>query len=216
MAQRTDGKVRSSLWDAPGDLGCAPGLVGPFLCPQTGDRRDSFAQAPRKLRENPRHQPRSGGDVAGCPSPPGLLSLIYLLFLAALGPCCCSQTFSSCGDRGLPLVAGRRLLTALASPVAEQRVKGSRAAVLAAQLPRGTWDLSGSRIDPVSPALAGGFLTTGPPGKPSTSCFFFKKSFSRPTACPPPRPHLECQLAEPQTALRAQGPSGVSPASCHW
>ena len=27
------------------------------------------------------------------------------------------------------------------------------------------WDLPGSGIEPVSPALAGGFLTTGPPGK---------------------------------------------------
>ena len=28
------------------------------------------------------------------------------------------------------------------------------------------WDLlSGTGIEPVSPALAGGFLTTGPPGK---------------------------------------------------
>ena len=34
-----------------------------------------------------------------------------------------------------------------------------------AQLPRGTWDLPQSGIEPVSPALGGGFLTTGPPGK---------------------------------------------------
>ena len=27
------------------------------------------------------------------------------------------------------------------------------------------WDLSGPGIEPLSPALAGGFLTTGPPGK---------------------------------------------------
>ena len=27
------------------------------------------------------------------------------------------------------------------------------------------WDLPGSRLEPVSPALAGGFLTTAPPGK---------------------------------------------------
>ena len=30
---------------------------------------------------------------------------------------------------------------------------------------RGTWDLSGPRLESVSPALAGGFLTTAPPGK---------------------------------------------------
>ena len=34
-----------------------------------------------------------------------------------------------------------------------------------AYLPRGMWDLPGPGIEPVSPALAGGFLTTGPPGK---------------------------------------------------
>ena len=28
------------------------------------------------------------------------------------------------------------------------------------------WDLSGSGIEPVSPALASGFFTTEPPGKP--------------------------------------------------
>ena len=28
------------------------------------------------------------------------------------------------------------------------------------------WDLPGPGLQPVSPALAGGFLTTAPPGKP--------------------------------------------------
>ena len=32
-------------------------------------------------------------------------------------------------------------------------------------LPQGTWDLPGPELKPVSPALAGRFLTTGPPGK---------------------------------------------------
>ena len=35
-----------------------------------------------------------------------------------------------------------------------------------AQLLRGMWDLPGPGLEPVSPALAGGFLTTAPPGKP--------------------------------------------------
>ena len=34
-----------------------------------------------------------------------------------------------------------------------------------AQLPCGMWDLPGPGMGPVSPALVGGFLTTGPPGK---------------------------------------------------
>ena len=35
-----------------------------------------------------------------------------------------------------------------------------------AQLLRGMWGLPGPGLEPVSPALAGGFLTTAPPGKP--------------------------------------------------
>ena len=34
-----------------------------------------------------------------------------------------------------------------------------------AQLLRGMWDLPGAGLKPMSPALAGGFLTTAPPGK---------------------------------------------------
>ena len=37
-----------------------------------------------------------------------------------------------------------------------------------AQLPRGMWDLPRPGLEPVSPALAGGFLTAAPPGKPAT------------------------------------------------
>ena len=35
-----------------------------------------------------------------------------------------------------------------------------------AQLLRDMWDLPGPGLEPMSPALAGGFLTTAPPGKP--------------------------------------------------
>ena len=44
---------------------------------------------------------------------------IYLLFLAALGLCCCAQAFSSCGEQGLLFVAMRGLPIAVASLVAE-------------------------------------------------------------------------------------------------
>ena len=37
------------------------------------------------------------------------------------------------------------------------------------------WDLPGPGIEPVSPALAGGFLTTAPPGKPLISALKFMK-----------------------------------------
>ena len=46
------------------------------------------------------------------------------------------------------------------------------------------WDLPGPGLEPVSPALSGGFLTTAPPGKPSLFvlnvsfkqglCYFFR------------------------------------------
>ena len=141
--------------------------------------------------------------------PSGLFKLIYLLtyfwlcwvLVAALGLC------SSCGERGLPLVAGYRRLTAVAPLVAEQSFEGTRAAGLEAraQLPRGTWDLSGPRVGPVSPALAGGFLTAHHQGSPLP---LFKKSFS------PPLP--QSISLQSHGALQAQGPSGVSPAPCHW
>ena len=40
---------------------------------------------------------------------------------------------------------------------------GARASLL-----RGMWDLPGPGLEPVTPALAGGFLTSVPPGK---SCY---------------------------------------------
>ena len=61
----------------------------------------------------------------------------------------------------------RGLLIAVASLVAEQGSRragfsscGSRAYSL-----RGMWDLPGPGLKLVSPAVAGGFLTTAPPGK---------------------------------------------------
>ena len=45
-------------------------------------------------------------------------NFIYL-FLAALGLRCCARAFSSCGERGLLLVAVHGLLIAVASLVAE-------------------------------------------------------------------------------------------------
>ena len=39
------------------------------------------------------------------------------------------------------------------------------------------WDLPGPGLEPVSPALAGGFLTTAPPGKPRT--MFLKMLWSK-------------------------------------
>ena len=38
------------------------------------------------------------------------------------------------------------------------------------------WDLPGPGLEPVSPALAGGFLTTAPPGKPHDHILNFSYS----------------------------------------
>ena len=97
--------------------------------------------------------------------------LIYL-FLTELGLHCCTWAFSSCGERashcGGFSCCGARALGMRASVVVARGLGscGSRA-----QLLRGTWDLPGPGLEPVSPSLAGGFLTTAPPGKSSLSLF---------------------------------------------
>ena len=59
-------------------------------------------------------------------------------------------------------------LTIAASLVAEHRLQTRRLSNCGtrAQLLRGMWDLPRPGLEPVSPALADGFLTTAPPGKP--------------------------------------------------
>ena len=79
-------------------------------------------------------------------------SLRWLLLLRSTGSR--RVGFSSCGSRTL-----ERSLSSC----------GSRA-----QLLHGMWDLPRPGLEPVSPAFAGRFLTTAPPGKPWTS--FFKSS----------------------------------------
>ena len=88
----------------------------------------------------------------------------------------CARAFSSCGKRGPLFIAVRRPLTTAASPVAEHRLQtcrlsscGSRARPL-----RGMWDLPRPGLESVSPALAGRFSTTAPPGKPKTDIFLDK------------------------------------------
>ena len=98
-----------------------------------------------------------------------LINLFIYLFVAVLGLRFCARVFSSCGERGPLFIAVRGLLTIAASLVAEHRLQtrrlsscGSRASLL-----RGMWDLPRPGLEPVSPALAGRFLTTAPPGKPN-------------------------------------------------
>ena len=68
--------------------------------------------------------------------------------------------FSSCGTWASVIVA--RGLSRCGLWALEHRLSscGTRTLLL-----RGMWDLPGPRIEPTYPALAGGFLTTVPPGK---------------------------------------------------
>ena len=100
-----------------------------------------------------------------------------------------NRLFSSCGDRRLLLLAVHGLLTVVAALGVEHGLSacalwlstcalwlsscGSRApghrlnsCGTQAEFLYGTWDLPRSRIEPVFPALAGGFFTTELPGEP--------------------------------------------------
>ena len=82
------------------------------------------------------------------------------LQLQRAGPTlCCSVRASHCSGFSC---CGARALGARASVVVERRLSSCGAR---AQLLCGMWDLLRPGIDPMSPALAGGFLTTAPPGK---------------------------------------------------
>ena len=82
----------------------------------------------------------------------------------------CARAFSSCGKRGPLFIAVRGPLTIAASLVAEHRIQTRRPSNCGsrAQLLRGPWDPPRPGLEPVSPALAGRFSTTAPPGKPPT------------------------------------------------
>ena len=94
---------------------------------------------------------------------------VFLLFLKKNNLCiywfCCYMgAFSTCREcsshgSGFPCFAAQAL---------EYRLNSCGAW---AELLRGMWDLPGLGIEPVSPAVASGFLTTGPPGKPQSRGF---------------------------------------------
>ena len=79
--------------------------------------------------------------------------------------------FSCCGVRALGArasVVGARGLSSCGSRALESRLSscGAQASLL-----RGMWELPGPGLEPMSPALAGGFLTTAPPGRPHFAWF---------------------------------------------
>ena len=81
---------------------------------------------------------------------------------------CYTWAFSKCSERGLLFIVACQLLIAVASLVSEHGLQSTGSVVVAHGLSCSAAfgifpDLG---IKPVSPALAGRFLTTGPPGNP--------------------------------------------------
>ena len=85
----------------------------------------------------------------------------------------CARSLCSRGEWGPLFFAVRGPLTVAASLVAEHKLQTRRLSSCGprAQLLRGTWDPPRPGLEPVSPALAGRFSTTAPPGKPPQTFF---------------------------------------------
>ena len=100
------------------------------------------------------------------------------------GLCCCAWAFSSCSEGGYSSLwctdfslRWLLFLWSVGSRHAGFSSCGSRALEgklsscgTWALLLRSMWDLPGPGLEPVSPALAGEFLTTAPPGKSKSLC----------------------------------------------
>ena len=99
--------------------------------------------------------------------------LFIYLFMAVLGLRFCARAFSSCGKWGPLFIAVRGPLTIVASLVAEHWLQMRRLSSCdsRAQVLRVMWDLPRPGLEPVYPALAGGFSTAAPPGKPNMTLF---------------------------------------------
>ena len=87
---------------------------------------------------------------------------IYLRIWGCAGSSSLCAGFSSCREQGLPSSGGAQPVTVAASFVAGHGLSSCGAR---AELPRGMWNAPGAGLAPMSPALAGGFLATGPPEK---------------------------------------------------
>ena len=110
--------------------------------------------------------------------------------MAVLGLRFCERAFSSCGKWGPLFIAVRGPLIIAASLVAEHRLQTRRLSNCGsrAQLLRGMWDLPRPGLEPVSPALAGRFSTTAPPGKPLLELFIKPDCRKVPVEIGPPFP----------------------------
>ena len=105
-----------------------------------------------------------------------LRNKFYLfLILTALGLCCCAQAFASRCKWGLLSSCGARpshCSSGLSCGGAWALGCVGFSCGIQAQLPCGMWDLPRPGIELVPLALQGGFLTTGPPGKPQDGRIF--------------------------------------------
>ena len=112
---------------------------------------------------------------------------IYLFIFDCAGSSVRARAFSSCGKwgplfiavRGPLFIVMRGPLTIAAPPVAGHRLQARRLSSCGsrAQLLRGVWDPPRPGLEPMSPALAGRFSTTAPPGKP---CAAFLQTLCHP------------------------------------
>ena len=126
------------------------------------------------------------------------------VFVAVCGSCCCERGSSSLCCVGLSLEwllllrstgsRARRLQWLHVGSVVVARGLQSASSVA---VPHSKWDLPRPGIELVSPTLQGGFLTTGPPGKPHHSFLKAVKSENEskvtrscPTVCNP----VDCSL----------------------
>ena len=102
----------------------------------------------------------------------------FYLFLTVLSLWCYTKASCSCGEQGtlqlwclgfswwrLLLCEHRLLVCRLRSCDSRALEQGLSSHGAQAELPCGMWNLPGSGMEPVFPALTGGFLSTGPPGK---------------------------------------------------
>ena len=108
--------------------------------------------------------------------------------MALLGFRFCARAFSSCGKRGPLFIAVRGPLI-IAAFLVEHRLQTCRLSSCGsrAQLLCGMWDLPRPGLEPVSPALAGGFSTTAPLRKPTYNVLF--------------RPHETCLTRQHDCSL---------------
>ena len=99
---------------------------------------------------------------------------IYLFIFGCVGSSFLCEGFLQLRQAGPLFIVVHGPLTVAASLVAEHGLQTRRLSSCGsrAQLLRGMWDLPRPGLEPVFPALAGGFSTTAPPGKPLWFVFF--------------------------------------------